>query len=107
MTSSQSTTSLRGSAEGEGAYLLALVTSDRTRGKGTRLHQGKLDIRKRFFTERVGGHSWSYGLVLGSPARSRELDLMVLMGPFQLEICYGSVTLFWLPSCGPACCTDW
>ncbi|NWU57538.1 HLTF factor, partial [Dromas ardeola] len=25
---------------------------------------------------------------LGSPARSRELDLMILMGPFQLEILY-------------------
>jgi len=62
------------------------------------LHQGKLDIRKRFFTERVVGH-WnrlnrevvtpsslsefkehlddalkSYDLVSGSPARSRELQ---------------------------------
>uniref|UniRef100_A0A8C4V756 DNA helicase n=1 Tax=Falco tinnunculus TaxID=100819 RepID=A0A8C4V756_FALTI len=34
----------------------------------------------------------SYGLVLGSPARSRELGL-ILMGPFQLEIFY-----FWKSS---------
>ena len=32
----------------------------------------------------------SYGLVLGSPVRSRELDLMILMGSFQLEIFYES-----------------
>jgi len=27
-------------------------------------------------------------LFLGSPARNREFDLMILMGPFQLEILY-------------------
>lgn len=31
-----------------------------------------------------------YGLVLGSSARSRELDLMILTGPCQLEIVYDS-----------------
>ena len=37
-----------------------------------------------------GPCSWSYGLSLGSPVRSRELDLMMLMGPFQLERFCGS-----------------
>jgi len=35
--------------------------------------------------------SQSYDLVLGSPARSRELDSMMLMGPFQLDIFYESM----------------
>jgi len=67
------------------------------------------NLRKRFFTERVVDHcnrlpreavtapslsqfkecrddAESYGLVLGSPARSMKLDSMILMGPFQLGI---------------------
>lgn len=33
-----------------------------------------------------GEHSQSWDLVLGGPARSRELDSMIPKGPFQLEI---------------------
>lgn len=45
---------------GEGIGLCSLVTTDRTRGNGLKLIQEKfsLDIRKRFFTQRVIGN-WS------------------------------------------------
>ncbi|KAK4823970.1 hypothetical protein QYF61_008356 [Mycteria americana] len=49
---------LKGDSEGGGADLLSLVTSNRTRGNGMKLHQEKfrLHIRKRSFTGRVVGH---------------------------------------------------
>ncbi|KAJ7400653.1 hypothetical protein BTVI_103488 [Pitangus sulphuratus] len=44
---------LKKSSKAGAADLLSLVTSNRTQGKGMKLHQGKvrLDITKRFFTE--------------------------------------------------------
>lgn len=95
------------------------MISSFTCGQGMMLLQKKFrsDFRKRCFTERVFGHwnvipedsghgtkpvriqgasgwcSQVYGLVLGRPARSGELDLVILMDPFQPEILYDPMIL--------------
>ncbi|NXW28009.1 HLTF factor, partial [Phaetusa simplex] len=56
----------------------------------TNFQDGKpLPVEKITSDKLFKGHlDDAYGLFLGSSARSRELDLMIFMGPFQLEILY-------------------
>jgi len=91
---------LKGTYKQEGEQLFTRIDSDRTRGNGFELRQGRfrLDIRKKFFTQMVGMHwnrlsktgcgcpipggiqgqagcgSGQPGLVVGSPACGRGVE---------------------------------
>ena len=92
---------LKGAYKQEGEQLFMRVDSDRTRENGLKLRQGRfrLDIKRRFFTQREGGEaleqvaqgdcgcpipggtqgqagcgSGQPGLVVGDPAHSRRVE---------------------------------
>jgi len=97
-------TFLKVGSRGGSADLLSLVTSGRTRGNGVKQHQGKfrLDIRIRFFTERVVGHyntpgKWSRHQACQS-SRSIWTTLLVLWFSFrqsQKEKGFGHDDPYW------------
>ena len=113
---------LKGVYKQEGEWLFTRVDSDRTRGNGFKLGQGRftLDIRRKFFTQRVLMHwtgcprrlwiphplRWGHpcgcgsgqpGLVVGDSAHSRGLKLDDNCGPLQPRPFYDSMSLLSQP----------
>ena len=68
-----------------------IVGEDSSWGGGKALEQAPQHSghsRKLNEVQESGQCSQTYGLILGCPTCSQELDLLILMGPFQLRIFY-------------------
>ena len=81
---------LKGAYKQEGICLFMRVESDRTRGNGLKLRQGRfrLDIRRKFFTQRVVMH-WNRLPKEAVDALSLEV---------RLDVALGSL-VWWLATC--------